>query len=355
MIKYRFAKGKDGSTVDVTNIDNNRRYEKSPYICFGCGTELIANLGQKRIKHFSHKYKCECSNESYLHSLAKENLYSAYKNCLLEDTPFVLKMNYEAKCTHFINDSGLYCKNIIEKGVDLTKHFKHIKLEKHHHGFVPDILLSNENNDEFIFLEIAVTHKCEKEKIESKFRILEVQVNNEDEALELKTPIISELQDNINIYNFNKITIEDDVCKGSCKKLVNLFVIFDNKKSTILKVPFFKALGADVKGNVVYSEILSTISETRNNEIPDFKNKSRELFFENHPLKNCYLCKYHREDVFGNDIYCKQKRKAFKIHEAIKCKNFIPFSNLHECRLSDERDKEYISKNFAKLVGYKRY
>ncbi len=174
MIKYRYARGANQTRVNVTALTSEARYENAPYTCFGCGGELIANLGAKKIKHFSHKGAHACRPESYLHKLAKHAFFDIYSECLREGAPFFLVQDVPAYCDHFQKILGRACTIGHERKHDLTRFFPKIRLEVPFKGVVPDILLQSADGQEQLFVEMAVTHHCDYEKRNLGVRIVEI-------------------------------------------------------------------------------------------------------------------------------------------------------------------------------------
>lgn len=350
MIKYRFAKGSDQSVVDVYNIDKQNRHELSPYTCFGCGRELIPNLGQKKIKHFSHKSAGNCSRETYLHKLAKDAFSNRYSQSLSNNIPFIFRASFPGTCNHYEKEIGDSCKVKKEKDVDLTKHFKSIEIEKPYEGYVPDILLSSDDGSEVLFVEIAVTHKCDEGKINSGKRIIEIDVSNESDVQQIIDGQLLESSRIITTYNFNKKEVIDDICNGDCYRQINVFIIYASKKSILLQLTPKEALKSNHRGKVIFRELIGFCTEEQDSKII-YKNKVREAHFSKKEIKNCYLCKYHGTDGSGPEIYgfgfgvfCKLRKNFFNCNEAVECQYYRTFRNMKECQEADKANDEYAKK-----------
>ena len=205
MVKYKNALGKNGSPINIEKIDKNDRYSNAPYYCFGCGNELVANLGEIKAKHFSHKSDVNCNSETYRHKFAVASFYEMYKDCLKTKTPFHYKFEEPVSCSYFEYLTGNKCKKEIMTNYDLTKQFTVIEKEALYEGFRPDVLLSNNDKSEVIFVEMAVTHKCEKEKIEFGKRIIEITIPDTDIPL-FKSKEILEYQTSTNLSDWRQLT-----------------------------------------------------------------------------------------------------------------------------------------------------
>ena len=82
------------------------------------------------------------------------------------------KFNICQKCNY---------KQIKSENIDITKWFKNIKIEKSMENFRADVCLSTINETENIFIEIHVTNKISDNKRDSKYRIIEIDIDNEDD------------------------------------------------------------------------------------------------------------------------------------------------------------------------------
>ncbi|WP_143558041.1 hypothetical protein [Solemya velum gill symbiont] len=142
---------------------------------------MIANLGKKKVKYFSHKSVGDCSRETFLHKLGKEVFRSEYTNCLKGNRPFIFSIILPETCNFCATKFDKTCETSTVYNYDLTKIFTNVEEEKRVGDFIADILLSSENGKEKIFVEIAVTHECEQPKIDSGSRIIELKISDEQD------------------------------------------------------------------------------------------------------------------------------------------------------------------------------
>jgi len=125
-------------------------------VCVACGRRLIARKGPERIDHFAHAVDTECSGaaETALHLLAKE-LFKELTSVVLPQYKFekekVLKRSY-APVRH---------EQIVANGGEVPISMAFI--EQAEDRFTPDITL--ESNSKRLFIEIAVTHKVDRNKL----------------------------------------------------------------------------------------------------------------------------------------------------------------------------------------------
>ena len=210
MIKYQYAENCSGNTVHINSIEKNDRHADK-YICIDCKQELIPKLGEIKVHHFSHKSNSyNCSKETYLHELGKRMFYETYTHCIENNEPFYIVTSmfntFSTVCKYYRLFKTKYCINNGINKYDLTQNFKVIEYEKTQDNFRPDLTLKN-NFGEKIFVEIAVTHHCEKEKIESKNKIIEISIKDESDISIITGKSISEENNCTILYNFDNFYV----------------------------------------------------------------------------------------------------------------------------------------------------
>ena len=132
---------------EIVFIDDVESGLKCNCTCPGCGEQLIARKGQKRIHHFSHQSSsCEYGYESSLHLAAKAILSTA-KMITVPPTYGLFPHSNKG------NDSLMAAKTINIDRVELEKQFGSV---------VPDIVIYT--GDKKLFVEIYVTHRVDEEK-----------------------------------------------------------------------------------------------------------------------------------------------------------------------------------------------
>lgn len=190
------------SKNDLVHINNAIKSE--PYHCPYCKNKVIARQGNIREWHFAHQPLSNCSNESYLHELAKIKISQWIK----KSTELILHLPTDAICEN--NDSCKWydnkvcnIRNFEYSTFNLKEYYNDVSIETQYQGFVADILLANNNIHPPIFIEICVTHPCDQKKINSGIRIIEFIIENEDDINRIvNNSVIDNRQSHIRIYNF---------------------------------------------------------------------------------------------------------------------------------------------------------
>ncbi|MDE6489643.1 MAG: hypothetical protein K2L49_00615, partial [Muribaculaceae bacterium] len=172
---YSYANNSSGELINVLTA---QRREK--YFCPICGEPMTPHMGQVRRWHFVHKNVGNCSYESYLHKLAKIKIREAF----LSSDHFLLSYNAQAICSYecpFIDSPK--CKGEKPVEFDLRKYYDTCEIEATYHQYRADLLLTSSTNPERdpVLIEIMVTHKCTEDKIRDGVRIIEIQIQSEED------------------------------------------------------------------------------------------------------------------------------------------------------------------------------
>ena len=232
MVKYKFAKLENGGVVSINAITDNLR-SANDFFCIGCESQLIARLGKIMPKHFAHKKPCTSNKETYLHKAGKKIFRENYEESLISNNPIILEYNVNRICTCYKEVTDHECNyGIGVEEFNLTDRFKSIEEEFFFEGFKPDLRIFNDL--ESILIEIAVTHKSSDEKIASSHRIIEFQIEEEEDLELLKGKVIKMSDLKIKFYNFKRLSRKGDFCRQrelGCSEWYYLFTV--NQKDEI--------------------------------------------------------------------------------------------------------------------------
>ena len=177
-LKYTYALDKNENCIGIGNAQKGIEYR-----CPHCKGEMVVKEGSIKVKHYAHKIRPQnCSYETYLHALAKKRIEEWFNS----DSALNISFRTKDRCSNFEHclwnhdDYTSYCEKKSSRSFNLKNYYNVITREKTYKGFRADLLLSDsENRHEPIFIEILVSHQCEKEKIESGMRIIEVALSSE--------------------------------------------------------------------------------------------------------------------------------------------------------------------------------
>lgn len=180
--------------VSIDDVTKEGR-KSSTYICIGCGHEMVACLGEVRKHYFRHKNNENCSNETYLHNLAKRKI----KDIFEQNEQFYIYYNAINSCDLFGKCKLHRCERSLWQTIDLKRFFDTCELEKTCGNFRPDVLLSHSKFPKRkLFIEIHVNNPCSSEKKGSGIKIIEIDVFNENTII---YPFHEQLN-NVHFYNF---------------------------------------------------------------------------------------------------------------------------------------------------------
>lgn len=208
-MKYKYAHDENKQVVCIDSA-----YKFKTYSCINCGEVMRPRQGDVYIHHFYHYVKADrvnhtlnCSPEHYIHKLAKELFFSAYK----DNTTFHLRRNRKQLCSNSKATSN--CHKLEPSIINLISKYPNIEIEKKDDGFVPDILLSNDSGDK-LYIEFAYTHSVEKKKANSGNKIAEIKIKTEQDVHKIiKNSLIDASDKNVSLYGFET---ESFNCNGEC-------------------------------------------------------------------------------------------------------------------------------------------
>lgn len=319
--KYYHAKTLEGTIINITDVDKSL---KNKYLCICCGDEMIARKGEIKIHHFAHKH-ANCNYESYLHTFAKMKFAEVYSKCVKGGIPFYIDYQIIKTCNYCKLNPNIYDGTCLNEeswaNFDITKIFNIISIEKKHKsGFIPDVLLESTTNDESIFVEIAVTHECEKNKINTGNRIIELNIQCENDISSILRKSFEHSDPSVSFYNFKKSIIEKSFKQAhACDEEFSIFILFKTGKASILHKPL-KDLLKDIGYENQYYELINDPQRF------SFSDKIRKLAFEGKMVKNCYACRFYacNKNIFTKDlIFCKKKRASVSnSNQAADCLNY---------------------------------
>ena len=333
MIKYHNAKDKDGNVIPIDVAQKG-----IIYYCLSCGKEMIPKLGKVRERHFSHKKENGssidqiCSVETYLHEYAKHFIkemfdsrnefnvtYNRYNICNQQQSCLYYRLVLEKSNSADIN----LCSQTVQRTFNLKKYYDTCELEKEYCGYIADVMLSSKSNPNRkpLFIEIAVSHPCEKEKLNSDIRIIEIFIpKNTDDIKELrivegKTKFkSSEEPIEIKFHNFIREEVSNDTLDlfGFNVYYTDVYnedtsIRIDNKCSHFGRNP--------VLHNSVY-EIHYPL---------DYANYDKWCSVNKEDVskvRTCWLCKHHSYVNKLHEHICDTGRKVEQPTKAFNCTGF---------------------------------
>jgi len=334
---------------ELKNISDSsvERGQKNTYFCPdpACNQVLKVRKGGKYTDHFAHKKATSCSGfETSLHLLAKLIFKENYLHCLENKLPFHLEYKEIKICNtcHGLNNLPESCELKPKKKLfDLTKKFDKISEEKEIQGFYADILLESSTTEEVILIEFAVTHKCEPEKISSGLRIIEFQIEEEDDLNFISNHKIAAKPNSCIYYNFNfKHKAENLFTVENCKKSFETFVVFRNGKAKKKKFRPIQIFNGSEKQNY----LLFKNMDIENSGIKTFSALVKEASKNDIKVKNCYACRFStiNDSYFQiHQIWCKKHRAEIpNSNDGNKCSKFWRIAK------SENDSVEYEKQNF---------
>lgn len=297
-VRYKYAYNEQG---DLVSIDDAQKGE-GKYFCPECHDEMVSRKGGHNAYHFAHK-KAECKYDNYLHTLA-ELLIQKWFN---ESKEIKISVPINERCIDF--ESCLFKRDgcVHETNspfYDLKKWFTSCEREPNDtiakYGFKPDLFLRDDANPKnCIFIEIAVTHPCELDKINSGIRIIEFVIESEDD-------IESIIKNNI-IQRNNKIRMFNIHGKDKIGNIENFglslskFYLFSSNK---IYLDFYYRCHNRNENRGVFEITVNgddyALSTPREHTFIDVALAYASQYYGD--LKHCQLCRYQKNDSVGDRI-----------------------------------------------------
>jgi len=327
MIKYKFAKNINEELINISEVRKSSKGSK--YYCIGCNNELIPRKGKVKTHHFAHKKAISCPSETYLHLLGKKLFFDSYLNCLNNKRPFIIEIYQDKTCDFYEKVLKQVCHfNANTSKFDLTKYFDNIQMERTEGSFIPDLVLFTEGIEDRIFIEIAVTHKSSELKLDSDYRIIEIEVEDDEGFEPIRNNLLSVKDSNINFVNFQNKRKVGSFCKGNCQKSFDFFRIDKNGRG-ILTQNNLKEINHFLKQQltkVAHYYITEDLGDYYRVKFKYFVAKS---YKENIRIKNCFICRYHAqnnswyyENARENPVFCKFLKIKCNSNHAVSCEYF---------------------------------
>lgn len=213
-VKYSEANLADGSIVYAHKIDKSQEEWKGIRFyflgCEGDDEEEMVFVKRKNgtgfTKFFRHRpgyIKTRNEPDRYLHNYSELKIKQRFD----DSNEFLVEYYEEEICPNYKTcklAKIIDCKasgKARKKTINLRDMYDTCTPEKSEDKYIADLLLTNSKDDTIppLFLEIYVTHKCSKEKINSGYKIIEISVRKKEDA---ECDIIENMGDVVNSYNF---------------------------------------------------------------------------------------------------------------------------------------------------------
>jgi len=354
-IKYKFALDCDlNEIINIENITAESRHKV--YKCISCNQSLIPRLGKIKVHHFAHKKESGCNQETYLHELAKITLFKSLKKHIKNKEPLYLKSKSGEVCDSLDLDGPcIFNSKIIF--IDILKYYCKVDIEKKYENFIPDILLYGAKKMKPIFFEIKVSHGCEVDKINSGNYVIEIPIENENEATAIDKLEFSLLREDqnadekkqIQYYNFRTQLKSVDYSNSDCCERSRNFVLLKNGISLLITNKELRKINPKR-----YQLVIKIACDDYHFS---FLNQIIDCYRMGLNVRNCQLCKFHKLiSSHTSVVICWKKgktkkenggsfsqddiiKKLVKASSAGSCKNYLPDENCFSTQ--EEYDKSY--------------
>lgn len=337
-IKYSYAKDLDGHIVHIEDA-----FQGGIYYCPQCGNEMIPKMGDINAHHFAHKVECSCNGESYLHKIAKLKFKEIYD----KSSQFILEYRKPIKCPHnrdshscifANNDCNSYSTTVYTMNLKAVFDECLIEAPVNAGQFCADILLRDSSGKctKLLLIEFYHTHKCESDKIESGYPIVEIRINNEDDLI---TSNRIPFSDKISLYGFKGepskgkelyfVSFEDDRCASDIKiEKSNCIEVFNTNYNDYYEC---RCAFAVVIDPLSYYEF--TLEPKFRKHTPSVGKLACAIAYSRgfRTFDNCAACANCKRSKFNEvDLWCAKSKEDSELPKNPKdvdvyfCKHFIP-------------------------------
>jgi len=307
-IQYRYAADIKGNIIDINELTPDNLNRETVFQCLSCKLPLMPKLGHFRQYHFSHKIQHACSRETYLHKLAKAVFMAEYIGCLKSQQPYKISILQSIKCRTCMDDLNICCVKRSEQYYNLTKYYDNIGEEVLDGQFRPDVLLRGADGSEKIYIEFTVSHKSEKEKLDSGIKVIDITIESEADIDILKNHHFRPDGNKIKFFNFKKtLNVRYDRRSKDCfGGRYYWFTVF-NDKTTKFEELTVRDYFSKPYSNRVHFRCLSNVDV----RFQTWKRARGMLILEalkagyEVALINCPVCNQKlRDDIMKNNLWC---------------------------------------------------
>jgi Competence protein len=307
----------------LLRIEETIERKDETFLCPHCKQEVIGKYGKERRWHFAHKKK-ECDYDKYLHSIAEIQIAEWFN----KEKEIILDMIQYDTCIKN-KECPLYneydCKKEKRTAINLKDYYSECLLERKYGNFIADLLCkrNHQKEDNPIFIEIYVSHKCTEEKIKSGIRIIEISIEKEEDITKIINNTKLKEGDGIKLYNFKR----DSKYSSTFSVPVQKYILFKSRKSYVQKDNCNCQNYKDSRKGVY------EITINYNDCVPYFINSGgfynigiTKAYQAGLIKKDCHICKWQKEDTFGKALCVLYKKyntpKYCEDNDAHKCINF---------------------------------
>lgn len=337
--EHHYALSKDGVLTHIKDAYNS----VEDFFCPHCKCRMIKKCGQIRQWHFAHDWRIadetqkQCTYETYLHSYAKMRLEQWFK----DSDSIILRYKTRFKCKSYDICKSIIdretCSPLKEEAINLKDYFNNCALEKEikidNQSFRPDLIWYNDKKkiEDGIFIEVKVTHGCTETKKNSSVRIIEFEIESEDDVDKIISNEIAE-NEYTHFYGF-KIKMSKNTLEITQHHNLKKFILNGNGKGSIKTVTYQNYLCRDK--NSCFELTISGVNYINN------KSFFKDCYFvaKSHDLEinTCLFCVHGNKFRYSNNItLCEKGNRKFSYYDYVYdpvCSHFefdyIDYSKYH--------------------------
>jgi len=359
--RYRYGIDRNGRMVDVMSLQRETITLTDHFQCLGCGGRLIAHLkDDRRVRHFAHHRETNCvSYETYLHAAGKLAFVETFRDRVNSMRPYIVHVPVADTCTYLRDSIELECPWPTHRAIDLVQWFDCATAESGNAQFRADVLLSSSRTMLFLYVEIAVTHACEPEKIASGVRIVEIDVRS-DAEIDLIRSCELRIEENgpVRAHNFKMRQKRRPHCAGECPREVAVFVVSRSGLAKLFTMPASRA--ASFKpSSAVFRKVLTRFEEAPawvgieqlnyvGTDLPDgdtlFQRAAMGAILAGANVRSCDVCLHQGSQHLFSQRWCHVYKQNVHPSKAAECESFKSLRRVRELQRIHQRNKAWLAR-----------
>jgi hypothetical protein len=359
--RYRYGIDRSARIVDVMSLQRETLTSADHFQCIGCGGRLIAHLkDDRRARHFAHHRETGCvSYETYLHAAGKLAFVETFRDRLNSARPYMVQVPVTDTCTYLRDSIELECPWPTHREIDLVQWFDCVTAESGNSEFRADVLLSSSRTRHSLFLEIAVTHACEPEKIASGIRIIEIAVKSDAEIDLIRSGELR-VEENgpVRAHNFKVRQERGPRCMGECPREVAVFVVYRSGRAKLFTIPASKAAKFR-PSSTVFQRVLTQFEEAPawvgieqlnyiGTDLPVgdtlFQRAAMKAILAGANVRSCDVCVHQGSPYLFSQRWCHVYKQQVHPGKAAECESFKSLRTVRELELIRRKNKAWMAR-----------
>ena len=221
------------------------------------------------------------------------------------------------------------------------------------------MLLSSSRTMHFLFVEIAVTHACEPEKIASGIRIIEIDVRSDAEIDLIRSGELR-IEENgpVRSHNFKVRQETGPHCMGECPREAAVFVVYRSGLAKLFTMPASRTASFRPP-SAVFRKVLTRFEEAPawvgieqlnyvGTDLPAgdtlFQRAAMEAILAGANIRSCDVCVHQGSRHLFSQRWCHVYKQHVHPGKAAECESFKSLRTVRELERIHRRNKAWMAR-----------